>query len=548
MLSDDILLIIFRHCLGATPRFWPMLACVCQRWRRIVFSSPLGLDLRVHCTYGMPVLKTLDCWPVLPIVIRYGGFPNLDPPAPEDHDNIIAALKQSGRIRSINLTVPNSLIEKLSAISEPFSELEELALLSQDNVQRSLPSTFRWGPRLRTLLSTRISFPSFPQLLSSSKDLVYLQLHEIPRDGYFHPEAFAGALSGMTQLRALSLHFLSLPSHRNFLGFPPPPEARIILPALTCLEYRGTSKYLDILVGRIDAPRLMDIDTTFFSQPTMDASQLGQFIDQLEPLKSPREANIETSTHAISITISFTEPSDSHLQLQISCKQLDWQLSSMAQVCQQFSPFLSRVSDLCVNADHPSTEQDDVDSERWMDLVRSFNGVREFSLAGELTAEILCALGPADGGHSTVLPALRMLRVEKHMTANEPSWRAVRSFKTLRWLSGLPVRLSTQGFSCHICLDDFIEQELTYHLMFMHKYRMVCSYCSDFECTPGHNHPFREHIGSKHPEVADPDPSSTLSLPSRVDGFLDSFVYRHCFPRAPGNLSLGHGDGAAQEF
>ena len=195
MLSDVILLIIFRHCLGSTPRFWPTLACVCQRWRRIVFSSPLGLDLRVHCTYGKPVVKTLDCWPVLPIVIRYGGFPDLDPLASEDHDNTIAALKHSGRIRSIRLTVSNLLIVKLPALSEPFSELEELAFLSQDNMQPTLPSTFRWGPRLRTLLSTGISFPSSPQLLSSSRDLVYLQLHEIPCDGYFHSGAFAGAFS-----------------------------------------------------------------------------------------------------------------------------------------------------------------------------------------------------------------------------------------------------------------------------------------------------------------------------------------------------------------
>ena len=93
----------------------------------------------------------------------------LDPPAPEDEDNIIAALKQSDRVSSISLTVTSSLLEKLSTISEPFSELEELVLLSQDNLQLTLPSAFRWGPRLRTLHSTRIAFPSLPQLLSPSR-------------------------------------------------------------------------------------------------------------------------------------------------------------------------------------------------------------------------------------------------------------------------------------------------------------------------------------------------------------------------------------------
>ncbi|KAH9042840.1 hypothetical protein EDB84DRAFT_897826 [Lactarius hengduanensis] len=159
MFSGDIVFDIFCHCLDPTPQIWPTLACVCQRWRQLVFASPLGLNLRLHCTYGTPVLKSLDYWPSFPIVVKYGGIPNLDPPAPEDDDNIMAALKQFGRVNSIRLTVTSSLLERLSAISEPFSELGELVLLSQDNMQLSLPNTFRWGPHLRTLHSTRVPSP-----------------------------------------------------------------------------------------------------------------------------------------------------------------------------------------------------------------------------------------------------------------------------------------------------------------------------------------------------------------------------------------------------
>ena len=127
----------------------------------------------------------------------------------------------TSRVRSISLTVTNSLLEKLSAISEPFLELKELALISQDNVALTLPGTIRWGPRFCTLHSTRIGIPSFPQLLLPSHDLVNLRLHEIPRAGYFSPDAFANALSEMTQLRTLSLHFLSLPPRRTYLGLSP---------------------------------------------------------------------------------------------------------------------------------------------------------------------------------------------------------------------------------------------------------------------------------------------------------------------------------------
>ena len=81
-------------------------------------------------THGTPVLKTLDCWPTLPIVVQYGGLLAPCPPSTKDEDNIlaVAALKQSDRVISINLTVINSLLEKLFAIEKPFSELEDLIL------------------------------------------------------------------------------------------------------------------------------------------------------------------------------------------------------------------------------------------------------------------------------------------------------------------------------------------------------------------------------------------------------------------------------------
>ncbi len=166
VLSGDILLIIFRHYQDDSAPFWLTLAHVCRRWRQIIFSSPLGLHLRLYCTHGTPVLKNLDCWPPFPLVVNYGGSPTPRPPAPEDEDNIMAALEQSDRVCSINLTVSSSLLKKLSTISEPFSGLEELVLLSQDNVQSTLPCAFWWGHRLRTLHSTRVAFPSLPQLLS----------------------------------------------------------------------------------------------------------------------------------------------------------------------------------------------------------------------------------------------------------------------------------------------------------------------------------------------------------------------------------------------
>ena len=535
-LSDDILLDIFRYNLVITPRFWPILAFVCKKWRQVVLTSPLSLNIRLHCTHGTPVLKAIECWPAFPIVIQYGGLPSLRPPAPKDDDNIIAALKQSGRVRSISLTVPSSLIKNLSSISEPLSELEELILLTQDDIQLTLPPAFRWGSRLRILHVSRIAIPSLPLLLAPSQGLMDVQLHEIPGAGFVPPEAFANALSGMAQLQSLTFHLLSFPRRRSYFTLPPLSGGRVVLPALTCLKYRGTSKYLDGLVARIDAPQLGDLDITFFSQPTMDTQQLGRFIERIEMHTSFSHVEVENSAHTISINFTNSSASTRHLRLQISCKQLDWQISSMTQVCGSFSPFLSCVSNVGIKMIKPSSgnESNDVDGEQWLELVHSLSGASNVSVAGEVAADILSVLSPRSGitADTNVLPALQILRVRMPDSVNEQFRDAVQPFITSRWLSGRPVELQ---FLCHICGTSFTRQQgLKTHLVDQHAYRIMCSYCDNFEHERGQDHLYRDHVEGKHPEVARNDelfsnPFSTLSLPSE----LEALVNRHSSLRAP---------------
>ena len=550
MLSEDILHYIFRQYLDAFPQSWLTLVSVCQKWRQIVFTSLLGLNIRLHCTYKTPVLKSLCLWPAaLPITIKYGGAPNLDPPAPEDDNNIIAALKQSGRVSSISLTVTSSLREKLSAISEPFMQLEDFVLFSQDTPQLTFPSSFHLGPCLRTVHLSRIAIPSLPRLLSPSQFLVDIQLREIPITGYFSPDAFVNALSGTTQIRSLSLHFLSLP-RRSYLRLPPPPGERIVLPALTCLKFRGTSKYLDSFVARIDAPRLSGINITFFYQPTMDASQLGQFIERTE-IQSLQEAlrffaKVEISADAISISFAWwdeenlcksTHPS---LRLQISCKQLDWQLSCMAQVCDHISPFLFRVSNLKIETAQPLVGRDDGNSVQWLDLLCSFkfSGADYFAVDGEVTTDqatdILRALGPTNEGNTTMLPSLRIFDINKHIEMVGPSWDSVQSFITSRSISGRPVCVHARSYQCHIChASGFSDGApgLKRHLREKHGYQVLCSYCREFECTPGESYQFREHFHDRHPKIAHND--ILISEPSLTIDQMNDLVNWHTSLRAP---------------
>ena len=445
-LPVEMLLNIFRHFLCISPQGWPTLTHVCGDWRDIVLTSPLGLRLRLYCTHGTPVLKNLDFWPPFPLVMSYGGTPTLNPPAPKDDENIIVALKQSHRVNSISLTVTNSLLKHLSTISEPFPNLEELVLLSRADVQqvtRDLRSAFRWGPRLRTLYLTGFPFPALLQHLSPSTSLVDLRLHEIPIVGYFSPEAFADALSELAQLETLSLHFLTLPSRRNFVSLSPDPSKRVALPELTCLKYRGTSTYLDRFVARIDTPRLVKMGITFFGQPTMDTSQVGRFIERIETLTPLGRADVQTSAHAISVC--FSKPgAPSRLNLQISWEQLDWQLSSLTQICDHFSPFLRHVHDLRISSIQSPSEKADVDRQQWRGLIHAFGGTKDFCLAGAHITDILWALFSADDAPATgttVLPTLQNLRVEGPISIFGPLLEAAKeSFITSRRLSGHPVK------------------------------------------------------------------------------------------------------------
>jgi hypothetical protein len=449
---------------------------------------------------------------------------------PEDEENIIVALKQAERVASINLTVTNTLLENLSTIiSEPFAELEELVLLSRMSLQLTFPKKFGWGPRLRTLHSTRVTIPALPQLLSTSTALIDLQLHGIPNVGYFSPNAFADALSEMTQLETLSLHFISLSPRRDYLSSPPSSGERVVLPALKFLKYRGTSKYLDNFVARIDAPRLGDIDIMFFSQPTMDASELGRFINRIEMQRSNDQAEIVSSQSAISIR--FTQlNSPTRLELRIACKELDWQLSSIVQTLDRFSDFLFRVENLNISTTESPSERDDVGAEQWAELLHAFGGTKYFHAAGAHVTDILCALRPADGVLTTdtrMLPALSSVTAMKSVVMDGPFWDVVQSIITSRWLSGRPVEVYMKGYSCHICHFIFTyQEELKRHLGSTHEYRIVCSYCGDFECSWSPSHPtlLQEHLESKHPDIMRTDASVF---------HFESFFSRHGSLRAP---------------
>ncbi|KAH9077556.1 hypothetical protein EDB83DRAFT_2344312, partial [Lactarius deliciosus] len=218
----------------------------------------------------------------------------------------------------------------------------------------------------------------------------------------------------------------------------------------------------------------------------------------------------------------------------------------MAQVCDQFSPF--HIEDLGVNTIQSPSGQDDVDGEQWLELIRSFGGARDLRVAGVHAKDILCALRPTHwhtlATDTTLLPTLRDLRVEKPIAMDGPSWDAVLSFTTSRSLSNRPVQVTAPSYQCHICGASFGQQrELRHHLEREHGYQKACLYCDDFQCVPGYNFLFPEHIKREHPEVARNDtflsnPDLKRLRPSQIN----TLVNRHSSPRTPVTATLSSRD------
>ncbi|KAN0142019.1 hypothetical protein V8E53_000481 [Lactarius tabidus] len=240
----------------------------------------------------------------------------------------------------------------------------------------------------------------------------------------------------MAELRTLSLHFLSSAAPPDLLGSPPLSGKRVVLPALTCLKYRGTSKYLDSVVAGIDAPRLRDIDITLLCRPTMDASQLGQFLNRIEMQKSHCRAEILSPQRTIAI--SFNQPeAPARLELRVSCNNLARGLSYMARICKSLSAFLLGVELLHIGATQPPSGQDDDHLKEWLGLIHPFRGTKWAHLSGNQPTDIILALGLRQ--HEAVLPALHKLYVREPEPRYAPLQEAVLSFIHSSRLSGQTV-------------------------------------------------------------------------------------------------------------
>ena len=458
VLPDDMLVEIFFYVnirVWYIQNPWHALVHVCRRWRHIVFASPRSLDLRLEYRGHGPVSEVLDAWPVLPVMLRTSLNDLLHPLLDQRWDNRVAALesKHHNRICEIRLSsFPISRWERFTAaMQKPFPELTCLQVSMDGQLVPVLPDSFlgRSAPRLRELKLGRISFPSMPKLLLSANDLITLTLEDLPGSGYLPSNAMATALTVMTRLESLYLRFRSPRPRRGPPSRLLPRPTRIVLPALTKLTFQGAYEYLEDLLAPIDTPLLYRLYIVFFTDLTFDVPQLHRLIGYVAGFKVLDHADILILDGAIRLDLDRQTGEVDHrpaplLGLQINCRELDRQLSSLAQVCGSSFPLISALEVLKIREakNLPSSHwNDDVENAQWVELLDPFTAVKNLYLTGQIARHVCGALQELPEEMTTeVLPALRNLFVDGPGSL-ENTREAIRPFVAARQVSGHPVAI-----------------------------------------------------------------------------------------------------------
>jgi hypothetical protein len=442
MLPDDVLLEIFDFYVDEEQNEteWITLAHVCRSWRSVVFQSPRRLNLRLVCTYKTPTRDILDIWPPFPLIIR--DFGNYFDDGPASLDNIIAALEHNDRVCQIDMAYATGLnyVTNSTAMHKPFPELTDLRLST--DLCPILPDAFLGGttPRLRSLALFGVPFPRLPKLLLSTTHLVKLDLHNIPHSGYIPSGVMATSLSALNSLEFLRLSFRYA---RPLESPPPPPPTRYTLPSLTIIRFKGTSKYLEEILAWIDAPRLDELDVTFFSQIIFNTPQLFQLISRRPTLRALERAHIAFDSESAIVRFR-SQTSDDLLSVRILCNGSERQLSSLQQVCTSSFPFLSTLEDLYVYNFRTwlLRWQGDVENTLWLDLLRSFVAVKNLYLLVGSVPRIAPALQELVGGRTTdILPTLKNIFLEGFQPSG-PLHEGIEKFAAARRLTSYPVAVS----------------------------------------------------------------------------------------------------------
>ena len=255
-------------------------------------------------------------------------------------------------------------------------------------------------------------------------------------------------LSVLSNLEVLYLEFQSPQSRPDWESQRRPPPKRFVLPALYVFSFKGVTEYLEELVTRVDTPKLVDMDVTFFNQIDFDCPRLAQFINCTPTLKARDEVHVQFDQSAASVILRSRKSKSSFddLMISISCREPDWQLSSIEQICNSSLLPLSTVKDLYIEPRYSQLywKNDAIENTLWLQLLLPFAAVTNLYLSKEFAPGIAAALQELVGDvnrTTEVLPSLQNIFV-KGLGPWGPFQENIGQFVAARRRSGHPIAIS----------------------------------------------------------------------------------------------------------
>ena len=243
----------------------------------------------------------------------------------------------------------------------------------------------------------------------------------------------------MTQLRSLSLHFRTIA-----IAFPLPLfETRLVLPALTHLNYRGSMAYSEGIFTLLDAPSLKDIEITF-NNPSRALPEFKKIFDRIEKYRPHCET---TETHLLSskptVLMSSKMPGAfMRLKLQSLSKPSLMRISSMAQICLSFSPFLLNDERyLRISTTRPSERTDSSFRGELLELFNPFTGENSGHLRLDANHYKKIVRTSQPSRHKNVLPAMDKIYIPQPGPRHRFIREAVVSAMVKHRLSGHPLEV-----------------------------------------------------------------------------------------------------------
>ena len=130
--------------------------------------------------------------------------------------------------------------------------------------------------------------------------------------------------------------------------------------------------------------------------------------------------------------------------MKISCRELDWQVSSLEQVCTSSLPLFSALEYLYIYK-FPNSQpdwQDNIEDALWLELLHLFPTVKNLYLSVEFAARIVPALQALVRGRTTeVLPTLQNMFLEE-LKESGPVQEGIQQFVAARQVTSHPITVS----------------------------------------------------------------------------------------------------------